>query len=58
MEIEGGGAAPAAARGGAGPYGSVAELTAAPETEHAPWIRPLSCYERRETTIVEGTRYG
>ena len=22
------------------------------------WINPLSCYERRETTIVEGLRYG
>jgi hypothetical protein len=22
------------------------------------WIKPLSCYERRETTIVEGLRYG
>jgi hypothetical protein len=22
------------------------------------WIRPLSCYERRETTVVEGLRYG
>jgi hypothetical protein len=22
------------------------------------WIKPLSCYERRETTLVEGLRYG
>jgi hypothetical protein len=22
------------------------------------WVKPLSCYERRETTIVEGFRYG
>jgi hypothetical protein len=22
------------------------------------WIKPLSCYERRETTVVEGLRYG
>jgi hypothetical protein len=22
------------------------------------WIKPLSCYERKETTIVEGLRYG
>jgi hypothetical protein len=29
-----------------------------PPTRHAPWIRPLSDYERRETTIVEGLRYG
>jgi hypothetical protein len=25
---------------------------------HAPWIRPIGDYERRETTIVEGLRYG
>jgi hypothetical protein len=25
---------------------------------HTPWIRPLSDYERKETTIVEGSRYG
>jgi hypothetical protein len=24
----------------------------------APWVKPLSCYERRETTVVEGLRYG
>ena len=29
--------------------------TAAPE---APWIKPLSSYEQRETTVVEGLRYG
>ena len=32
-----------------------------PEPEfgaHSPWIKPLSCYERRETTVVEGLRYG
>jgi hypothetical protein len=41
------------------PYGGVAELKpAAPEAEHARWVKPLSCYERRETTIVEGLRYG
>lgn len=22
------------------------------------WVKPLSCYERRETTVVEGLRYG
>jgi hypothetical protein len=22
------------------------------------WVKPLSCYERRETTLVEGLRYG
>jgi hypothetical protein len=41
--------------------------TAAPEAERiepgsaaAPprWVRPISDYERRETTIVEGLRYG
>ena len=52
----------------AGPSAAVAELTAAAEPEPEPdnpepsaqsrWIRPLSCYERRETTIVEGLRYG
>jgi hypothetical protein len=34
-----------------------------PETEPEPsaqsrWVKPLSCYERRETTVVEGLRYG
>jgi hypothetical protein len=34
-----------------------------PETEPEPgaqsrWIKPLSCYERRETTVVQGLRYG
>jgi hypothetical protein len=24
----------------------------------APWVRPLSTYERKETTVVEGLRYG
>jgi hypothetical protein len=33
---------------------------AAPETPaaHTRWIRPLSDYERKETTVVEGLRYG
>lgn len=22
------------------------------------WLKPLSCYERKETTVVEGLRYG
>ena len=48
------------------PYAAVA-LTAAPEADHIDggpaaahprWLRPLSDYERRETTLVEGTRYG
>jgi hypothetical protein len=54
----------------AGPSAAVAELTAAAEPEPQPiepepepgaqsrWIKPLSCYERRETTVVEGLRYG
>jgi hypothetical protein len=53
-------------RAGAAPYGGVADVTAAPEAKlldpgppaRPPWIRSLSCYERRETTFVEGTRYG
>ena len=31
------------------------ELRAA---EHAPWVKSILSYERRETTIVEGLRYG
>jgi hypothetical protein len=42
------------------PYDGVAELTATPEPKPAaaPWIRNINDYERRETTIVEGLRYG
>lgn len=42
------------------PFAAVAELTpaAAQEAEHARWVKPLSSYERKETTIVEGLRYG
>jgi hypothetical protein len=29
-----------------------------PTTTPPRWVKPLSCYERRETTIVEGLRYG
>ena len=29
-----------------------------PAASPAPWIRPISEYERRETTVVEGQRYG
>ena len=29
-----------------------------PEAAHARWIRPIGDYERRETTVVEGLRYG
>ena len=28
------------------------------EASHPRWIRPIGDYERRETTIVEGLRYG
>jgi hypothetical protein len=30
----------------------------APAVAHAPWVRPIGDYERRETTVVEGLRYG
>jgi hypothetical protein len=40
-------------------------LEATPETKlpelqatRTPWVRPIGDYERRETTIVEGARYG
>jgi hypothetical protein len=29
-----------------------------PAVAHAPWVRPIGDYERRETMIVEGLRYG
>lgn len=35
----------------------VIELTAE-EKPHAPWVRNINDYERRETTLVEGLRYG
>jgi hypothetical protein len=48
--------------GGIAPYAAAVELTAEekpqPAVTHAPWIRPIGDYERRETTIVEGLRYG
>jgi hypothetical protein len=60
------GAAPDCGERRAGPYGApydrVAGLEATPEPKlqpsaaHAPWVKPLSSYERRETTIVEGLR--
>ena len=49
---------------GASDASNASMTTAAPEAERierpapAPWIRPLADYERRETTIVEGLRYG
>ena len=33
-------------------------LEPGPAVAHTPWIRPLADYERKETTIVEGLRYG
>jgi hypothetical protein len=62
MAAQGGGGG-----GGAGPYAAAVELTAEekpelldprPAVAHAPWIRLIWDYERRETTIVEGLRYG
>jgi hypothetical protein len=29
-----------------------------PAAAHAPWVRPIGDYDRRETTTVEGLRYG
>ena len=29
-----------------------------PAVAHAPWVKSISSYERKETTIVEGLRYG
>jgi hypothetical protein len=29
-----------------------------PEAAHPRWVRPIGDYEQRETTIVEGLRYG
>ena len=29
-----------------------------PPAAHAPWVKSILCYERKETTIVEGQRYG
>ena len=49
------------------PYVTAVSVTAEPEADridrgpaaaHAPWLKPLSSYERRETTTVEGLRYG
>jgi hypothetical protein len=47
-------------------YATAAELEATPApkprelraAEHAPWVKSILSYERRETTIVEGLRYG
>lgn len=57
----------AACRRRSAPYGGAARLTAAPEPElldpkpahaYAPWIRPLSDYERREAHEFACSRYG
>jgi hypothetical protein len=29
-----------------------------PAAAYPPWVKPISCYQRRETTTVEGLRYG
>jgi hypothetical protein len=29
-----------------------------PAAAHARWVRPIGDFERKETTIVEGLRYG
>jgi hypothetical protein len=66
MEIEGRGAAPDRAERRAGPheapYVAAIELTAKeksrPAIAYAPWIKSISSYERKETTVVEGLRYG
>jgi hypothetical protein len=50
---------------GGGPYVTAADLTAEPESNdqtpaaaHPPWVRNIGDYERKQTTIVEGPRYG
>jgi hypothetical protein len=66
METEEGRAAPVDAGRSAGPSSAVAELTSAaaepepakPEGAFPRWVRSLAEYERKETTIVEGLRYG
>ena len=58
-------------REGSPPYAAAVELTAeeqpeperiepepTPAAAHAPWVRPIGDYERRETTLEEGLRYG
>jgi hypothetical protein len=67
MESEGRRAAPDGAYGRpyGTPYVAAVELKAAAEPEPVKlegafqrWVRPIGDYERRETTIVEGLRYG
>jgi hypothetical protein len=48
-----------------GPYVTAVSVTAEPEVidqtpaaAHAPWIKPIGAYERQETTVVKGPRYG
>jgi hypothetical protein len=51
---------------GGGPYVTAVSVTAAKSNlvdpkraaAHSPWIKPIRNYERRETTPVEGLRYG
>jgi hypothetical protein len=58
MEAEGGGTAP---------YAAAVELTAEPKPDRvnpeppgapARWLKPLECYDRRESSEVHGSRYG
>jgi hypothetical protein len=66
MEIGARGTGVAGVERRAGPSAAVAELTAAAEPEtkpepaaaHAPWIKPLSDYERREGHEFACSRYG
>jgi hypothetical protein len=56
VAIEGSRVGPYGGKGRGAPY--VAAVMAAEEEEAPRWIRPLSDYERKETTVVEGLRYG
>jgi hypothetical protein len=56
----------AACGGRSAPYLGAVDLKAAPEPEPAPaparahpsWIRPLTDYERRESSWMHGARFG
>jgi hypothetical protein len=65
METERRGAASARAERRGAPYVAAVELKAAaepkpvkPEGAFPRWVRNVNEYERRETTVVEGLRYG
>jgi hypothetical protein len=40
------------------PVELMAEEKSEPTATHAPWVKSISSYERKETTVVEGLRYG